>query len=73
MDTDGNTFKGDVVNVRSRNSLVWSKDKMVTIVEAEDLIVVETKDSILICRKGKSQSVKDAVEILRKKGRQDLL
>jgi mannose-1-phosphate guanylyltransferase len=73
VDSDGNAFKGDVVSVRTRNSLVWSKDKMVTIVEAEDLIVVETKDSILICKKGKSQSVKEVVDILRKQGRQELL
>lgn len=73
LDSDGNAFKGDVVNVRGRNNFVWAENKMVTIVEAEDLIVVETKDSILICKKGKSQSVKEVVDILRKQGRQELL
>ncbi|HUI31850.1 MAG TPA: mannose-1-phosphate guanylyltransferase [Candidatus Acidoferrales bacterium] len=73
VDSSGNAFKGNVVSVRSRNNLVWADDKVVTIVEAEDLVVVETKDSILICKKGKSQSVKDVVDILRKQGRQDLL
>jgi len=73
VNNDGNAFKGEVVNVRSRNSLVWSQDKPITIVEVEDLIVVETKDSILICKKGKSQSVKEVVDVLRKQGRQDLL
>ncbi len=73
VDSNGNAFKGDVVSVRSRNNLVWAEGKIVTLVEAEDLIVVETKDSILICRKGKSQSVKEVVDILRKQGRQDLV
>jgi mannose-1-phosphate guanylyltransferase len=73
VDDDGNAFKGDVVNIRGRNNFVWAENKTVAIVEAEDLIIVETKDSILICKKGKSQSVKEIVDILRKQGRQELL
>ncbi len=63
----------NVINVRSKNNFVWAKKKIVAMVEAEGLIVVETEDSILICKKGKSQSVKEVVDILRKQGRQDLL
>ncbi len=73
VDADGNAFQGDVVNIRSRNNLVWAGNKAVSIVEVEDLIVVETRDSILICKRGKSQSVKEVVDALRKRGKQDLL
>jgi mannose-1-phosphate guanylyltransferase len=72
-DADGNVFKGDVVAVRSKNTFVLSQEKPVSIVEVDDLIVVETKDSILICKKGKSQWVKEVVDLLRKMGRQELL
>ena len=72
-DGDGNSFKGDVVSIRSRNSLVWTEDRTVGLVDVEDLIVVETKDSILICKRGKSQSVKEIVDVLKKKDRQDLI
>lgn len=72
-DGDGNTFKGDVVSVRSKNSLVWAEEKAFGLVDVEDLIVVETKDSILICKRGKSQSVKELVDALKEKDRQDLI
>jgi len=72
-DGEGNSFKGSVISVRGRNNFVWVENKTVAIVEAEDLIVVESKDSILICKRGKSQSVKEVVDILKKQGRQDLL
>ena len=72
-DNSGNSFKGDVISVRTKNTFVWSEEKPIAVVEVEDLIVVETKDSILICRKGKSQAVKEIVDILRKENRQDLV
>jgi mannose-1-phosphate guanylyltransferase len=72
-DESGNAFKGDVVAIRSKNNFVWAQGKSVSLVDTEDLIVVETKDSILICKRGKSQSVKEVVDILRKNGRRDLL
>ncbi len=72
-DGDGNSFKGDVVNIRSRNSLVWADEKVFGLVDVDDLLVVETKDSVLICRRGKSQAVREIVDILKKKDRQDLI
>jgi len=72
-DDSGNAFKGNVVAVRSKNNLVWARSKSVSLVEAEDLIVVETGDSVLICKRGKSQGVKEVVDMLRKQGRLELL
>ncbi|MGO9481143.1 MAG: mannose-1-phosphate guanylyltransferase [Candidatus Kryptoniota bacterium] len=72
-DADGNAFKGEVVSVRSKNNLVWSEDKLISVVEVEDLIVVETKDALLISKRGKSQSVKEIIELLKKRNRQDLV
>ncbi|HQJ29838.1 MAG TPA: hypothetical protein PLG18_01740 [Syntrophales bacterium] len=34
----------------------------------EDLIVVETDDALLICRRGASQDVRRVVELLEEKG-----
>ncbi|MFZ1080478.1 MAG: mannose-1-phosphate guanylyltransferase, partial [Candidatus Kryptoniota bacterium] len=72
-DTDGNAFKGEIVNVRSKNNLVWSEDKLIAVVEVEDLVVVETKDAVLVCKRGKSQTVKEVIELLKKRNRQDLV
>lgn len=72
-DSDGNTFKGEVINFRSKNNFVWAEEKLFAVVEVDDLIVVETKDSVLICRRGKSQRVKEIVDILRKNDKQDMV
>jgi mannose-1-phosphate guanylyltransferase len=72
-DGDGNSYKGDVVSVRSMNNLVWAEEKTFGLVGVDDLVVVETKDAVLICRRGKSQAVKEIVDVLKKKDRQDII
>ncbi|MDD5170623.1 MAG: mannose-1-phosphate guanylyltransferase [Syntrophales bacterium] len=52
------------VGVDSQNVLVHSANKMVAVVGMDDVIIVETDDTLLICRKGASQDVKKVVDIL---------
>ena len=72
-DSDGNSLRGDVVAVDSENCLVRGGERLISLVGVRDLIVIDTGDAILICRKGGSQRVRDVVEILEKKGRSELL
>ncbi len=67
-DKDGNYFEIPVMNVESHNSYVYSDNprKRVALIDVDDLIVVETKDALLVCRKNKSQEVKKIVEIIEK-------
>jgi len=46
----------------SEGSLVYSPRKLTALVGVKDLIIVETKDALLICKKGRSQDVKKIVE-----------
>jgi mannose-1-phosphate guanylyltransferase len=39
----------------------------------EDLLIVDSGDALLVCRKSDSQSVRAVVEALRARGRTDLL
>lgn len=48
----------------SDNSLVYNPHKLTALVGVKDLIIVETKDALLICKKGRSQDVKKIVEKL---------
>jgi hypothetical protein len=48
-------------SVESRGNFVYS-DKPVALCGVEDLIVVVSHDRVMICRKGKSQLVKEAAE-----------
>jgi mannose-1-phosphate guanylyltransferase len=64
-DNKGNAVTGsNVIFEDTEGSLVYSPQKLVAIVGAKDLIVVETKDALLICKKGRSQDVKKVVETL---------
>jgi mannose-1-phosphate guanylyltransferase len=46
---------------------------LVALVGVEDLIVVETEDSLLICKRGRSQDVKKVVESLEVKNMKEYL
>jgi mannose-1-phosphate guanylyltransferase len=52
------------VGLDTKNSLIQTDRKLVVLIGVEDLIVVETEDSLLVCRRGCSQDVKKVVEIL---------
>ena len=56
------------ININSQNNYLYSKDKIIATVDVDDLVVVDTADAILICRKKESQSVKEVVENLSRKG-----
>jgi mannose-1-phosphate guanylyltransferase len=62
-----------LISVNSRNSLVYSPKKLVALVEVTDLIVVETEDALLICKRGASQEVKKVVETLEEEKREEYL
>lgn len=68
-DENGNAFLGggNVISENSTGSLVYSRQKLIAIAGVKDLIIVETKDALLICPKGNSQDVKKIVETLEAK------
>ena len=61
-DAQGNVLKGDVLTQDSRNSYVHADSRLVTLVGVEDLVVVETKDAIMVAHKNRVQDVKHIVE-----------
>ncbi len=69
---EGNSLQGDAVAVAAKSCFVRGDRRLVALVGVEDLIVVDTDDALLICRKGESQRVREVVERLRKDGRDDL-
>jgi mannose-1-phosphate guanylyltransferase len=64
-DENGNVFKGDVISVNSHNSYVNAQQKLVAIIGLTDVVVVETKDAILVSKKSETQHVKKVVEQLK--------
>jgi len=67
-DKQGNAlFSRDSCLVDARNNFFYVKDKLVAAVGVDDLVVVETDDALLICKKEQSQRVKEIVDNLRRK------
>ncbi|MFI8384457.1 mannose-1-phosphate guanylyltransferase/mannose-6-phosphate isomerase [Pseudomonas sp. NPDC079086] len=68
-DSNGNSHAGDVVMHDSHNCLVHSQSKLVTLVGLDDMVVVETKDAVMVAHKDRVQDVKQLVNTLTAQGR----
>ena len=68
-DANGNASSGGgaIILEDTEDSLVCGTNKLVALVGMKDVIVVDTKDAILICKRGRSQNVKKIVDRLEAK------
>lgn len=64
QDSDGNARRADLITVNSSNNVVYSTTKLVTLVDVNDLVVVETDDSILVMPKQSDQKIRELYERL---------
>lgn len=72
-DACGNIIRGNVVDIQSKKSIIFSHERLVATVGLEDMIVVDTADATLVCPKQKAQDVKRVVDELKKRGREECL
>lgn len=76
-DDAGNVVLGlpaDVLTLDALGSvLVPAGGRLVALVGVDDVVVVDTPDAVLICRRESAQDVKGCVAALRERGRTDLL
>lgn len=63
-DGEGNAVRGDVIMEDTKNCFIQSQDKLIATVGLEDIVVVQTDDSILVAAKNKVQEVKQIVNHL---------
>ena len=70
-DADGNVCKGDVVVHDSQDNLIYSQSKLVSVLGAKNLVVVETQDAILVADMSKVQDVKKIVDTLKSSNRSE--
>lgn len=67
-DKAGNAVRGKTMVLDSEGCLVYNPKKLTALVGVKDLIVVDTPEALLICRKDQDQRVKDIVAEIQKKG-----
>jgi len=68
---EGNVTTGDVLTEQTDNSYIYAQNKLVSTVGVSNLVVIETKDAVLVADKAKVQDVKNVVNILNKQGRSE--
>ncbi len=72
-DENNNVLLGDTVAINVKNSVIYSQSRIVTALDVENIVVVETPDAIMVCSKDKAQEVKQIVDLLKEKNRKELL
>lgn len=65
-DGDGNTIRGDVVQIGSKNNVVVANGRLIALYGVENLVVVETPDAILVCHRDAAQEIKKLQPLLPK-------
>ncbi len=71
-DCSNNVARGEVVSKDTSNSLLLSDDKLLVTLGVENLVVVNTKDAVLVTTKEHSQELKTVVESLKSQKRLEI-
>ncbi len=66
-DNNGNTIKGNVLVKETQASLLRSENKLLVCLGLKDLMIIDTKDALLVANKNFSQEIKSIVSILNEK------
>lgn len=72
-DENDNAVRGEFLSLESRSCIVSSMHKLTALVGVEDLIVVDTPDALMVCRKDRAQDVRKIHELLDIRGHKELL
>lgn len=66
-DTNGNTSAENVIHLGSKNNLIIGNNRLISTIDVEDLMIVDTSDALVIAKKGSTQKVKELVAEVKKK------
>lgn len=68
-DSNNNLHRGDVLATDSQNNLVYAESSLVTTLGVSDLVIVQTKDALLVADRSKAGRVKNVVTELANRNR----
>ena len=64
-DKNGNTLVENSVLINAKNNIIIGDQRLISLIDLEDLMVIDTDDALLIAPKGSGQKVKQVVEQLK--------
>ncbi len=70
---EGNAIVGDVYTANTFSSYIFSPRKFTAAIGVENLIIINTNDSLLICNRNNAQDVRNVVEHLKLNNRTELI
>ena len=68
QDINGNSLKGRLIAKDTKDSIIRCEDKLVVAVGLENLIIIETKDAVLVANSKYSQNIKEIVSLMQERG-----
>lgn len=72
-DEAGNVCHGEHILLDSKDCICYAKNKLIAAIGVENLVVVETPDTVLVCARERVQDVKKIVEQLEAEGKEEYL
>ena len=72
-DENGNSASGDTILHNAKNCFVYGKERLITTIGLDNVVIVDTKDAVLVAAKDKVQEVKKIVEQLKAENRPESL
>lgn len=64
-DEDGNVKVGTVYTDMALDSYIYSPEKLTAVIGLDNIIVINHKDALLICKRDKAQDVKNVIDFLK--------
>jgi mannose-1-phosphate guanylyltransferase len=72
-DEKRNLVRGERLNINTANSIIYGEnEKLIATVGLEDIVIIDTKDALLVCSKSKAQDVKKVIDELKIRGKKYL-
>jgi mannose-1-phosphate guanylyltransferase len=68
-----NVSAGEFMTLDAEGNFIWSPEKFVAAIGVKDLVIVETRDALLVCPRGRAQDVGKAVKWLEEHHKRELL
>ncbi len=72
-DAAGNVIAGNVIDIGSKDSIIYAGKRLIATVGLEEMVVVDTPDATLVCRKDNTQDVRKVVDELKRKKADELV
>lgn len=60
-DKSDNAIRGDVIALDTTKSFIYAQNKLVTTIGLDDVVIIETKDALLVAKQSEVQQVKQIV------------